>query len=282
MRYGQLVMGPAGSGKSRYCKVMQDCGQDQRRTINVVNLDPAAEAFEYQPLADIRDLIQLDDVMEDEELRFGPNGGLVFCLEFLLENLEWLKEQLAEVDEDYVLFDCPGQIELYTHLPVMRRLLEELHNWGFRVCAVFLIDSHFMTEAAKFISGATVALSAMASLEAPHVNVLSKVDLLPAAAKRRLDAFLLPDTRTLVEEAQRGCASSDRYAGLTEALAGVLEDYSLVKFLPLDIGDEKNVADVLQSIDGTIQYGEDLEVRTESLEDLRDGDEDGGGGGEEA
>ena len=30
---------------------------------------------------DIRDLIQLDDAMEDEELRFGPNGGLVFCME---------------------------------------------------------------------------------------------------------------------------------------------------------------------------------------------------------
>ncbi len=217
--------------------------------------------------------------MEDEELRFGPNGGLVYCLEFLLENLEWLEEQLQDVDEDYVLFDCPGQIELYTHLPVMRKLLDALHGWNFRVCAVFLVDSHFMTDAAKFISGSTVALSAMASLEVPHVNVLSKVDLLPAAAKRRLDTFLLPDTRELVEEARRA-PCGDRYAGLTEALGRVLDDYSLVKFLPLDIRDEENVADVLQAIDNTIQYGEDLEVRTESQEDLRD-DEDEVAGGDE-
>ena len=33
--------------------------QDAKRTINVVNLDPAAEFFNYQPLADIRDLIQV-------------------------------------------------------------------------------------------------------------------------------------------------------------------------------------------------------------------------------
>jgi hypothetical protein len=43
----------------------------------VVNLDPAAEQFDYEPLADVRDLIQLEDVMEDKELKFGPNGGTV-------------------------------------------------------------------------------------------------------------------------------------------------------------------------------------------------------------
>ena len=30
---------------------------------------------------DVRDLISIDDVMEDEDLKLGPNGGLVFCLE---------------------------------------------------------------------------------------------------------------------------------------------------------------------------------------------------------
>jgi hypothetical protein len=29
--------------------------------------------------------------MEDEEMKFGPNGGLVFAMEFLLENTEWLQ-----------------------------------------------------------------------------------------------------------------------------------------------------------------------------------------------
>jgi len=43
------------------------------------NLDPAAEKFEYEPSIDIRDLITLDDVMEEMDL--GPNGGLVYCFE---------------------------------------------------------------------------------------------------------------------------------------------------------------------------------------------------------
>ena len=32
-------------------------------------------------LSDIRELIHIDDAMEDEALHFGPNGGLVFCME---------------------------------------------------------------------------------------------------------------------------------------------------------------------------------------------------------
>lgn len=52
-----------------------------KRNIHVVNLDPAAEHFNYSPLVDIRELIHVDDAMEDEDLKFGPNGGLVFCME---------------------------------------------------------------------------------------------------------------------------------------------------------------------------------------------------------
>ena len=44
-------------------------------------MDPAAnsDAFEYEPSIDIRDLITLEDVMD--ELGYGPNGGLVYCFE---------------------------------------------------------------------------------------------------------------------------------------------------------------------------------------------------------
>lgn len=49
-----MVMGPAGTGKSTYCKVMQEHCQNAKRTVHVVNLDPAAEAFEYDVAFDIR------------------------------------------------------------------------------------------------------------------------------------------------------------------------------------------------------------------------------------
>ncbi|KAG9291736.1 hypothetical protein G9A89_012021 [Geosiphon pyriformis] len=102
----QLVMGPAGSGKSTYCATIMTHCQNVGRTVNLFNLDPAAERFEYEPAIDIRDLITLEDVME--ELQFGPNGGLIYCLEFLLNNLDWLEGELGEYDDDYLIIDCPG------------------------------------------------------------------------------------------------------------------------------------------------------------------------------
>lgn len=36
----------------------------------------------YFMSADIRELISLDDVME--ELGLGPNGGLIYCMEYVL------------------------------------------------------------------------------------------------------------------------------------------------------------------------------------------------------
>jgi hypothetical protein len=37
---------------------------------------------------DIKDLITLEEVMEEMEL--GPNGGLLYCMEYLLQNQDWL------------------------------------------------------------------------------------------------------------------------------------------------------------------------------------------------
>ena len=279
MRYAQIVCGPAGSGKSTYCAAVAAHAQDAKRTINVVNLDPAAEHFNYQPLADIRDLIQVDDVMEDEELKFGPNGGLVFAMEFLIENTEWLEDALGEDEDDYVLFDCPGQIELYTHMNVMRKLVDQLQAWNFRVCGIFVLDSHFMVDGGKFLSGAMATLSCMVNLELPAVNVLSKVDLLSGSSKRQLDQFLSPDTALLTSSVHTPPDRwGSKYHGLSEALGRLLDDYSLVKFFPLDITNEENVQDLLIFVDNTIQYGEDLEVKTRDFEypDRDDDDNDAG------
>src|SRR5690554_3796267 len=56
-----------------------------------VNLDPAADQFDYEPDVDIKDLISLQDVME--EMQLGPNGGLMACFEYVA--LEWRNREGA-------------------------------------------------------------------------------------------------------------------------------------------------------------------------------------------
>lgn len=43
-------------------------------------------------------------------LTLGPNGGLMYCMEFLEKNMDWLMKQLSSYKDHYFLFDCPGQV----------------------------------------------------------------------------------------------------------------------------------------------------------------------------
>eukprot|EP00053_Salpingoeca_punica_P006988 m.64794 g.64794 ORF g.64794 m.64794 type:complete len:272 (+) comp13949_c0_seq2:76-891(+) len=257
MRYAQLVMGPAGSGKSTYCSALARHCEAAHRTVHIVNLDPAAEAFDYPIAWDVRDVISLDDVADS--LGFGPNGGLVYCMEYVVNNLQTLDTLLEEYDDDYIVFDCPGQIELYTHIPVMRKFTEHLQSLDYRVVAVYLLDSQFIDDPAKFFAGLLSAMSTMLHLEIPHVNVLSKVDLLGPDRQDDLETYLDPDPQTMLETLNKRTVRSQH--ALNSALASLIDEYSMVRFVPLRRDDEDSLADLLYQLDLCVQYGEDIEPR---------------------
>ena len=54
---------------------------------------------------------------------------------------------------------------------------------------------------------------------------------------------------------------------LNVAMAQLLEDFSLVSFVPFNRSDEGSVEAVLATIDSCIQYGEDLEVKTTDVDE---------------
>ncbi len=113
MVFGQLVLGPPGSGKTTYCNGMQQFLKAigrycvvlsnassflletwtcfSSRDVAVINMDPANDqptyvcyvfgifsrtpsCRSYECAVDIMDLISLEEVMD--ELNLGPNGGM--------------------------------------------------------------------------------------------------------------------------------------------------------------------------------------------------------------
>jgi len=273
-RYAQLVMGPAGSGKSTYCAQLAEHCKSVKRQVHFANLDPAAEAFDYPVSLDLRELISVEDVQE--ELKLGPNGALVYAMEYFEEHLEdWFAEVFTEGfgDDDYLIFDCPGQIELYSHVPAFKRFVQYLRDQGWSVCAVYLLDAQFITDPTKFISGCMTCLSAMVQLELPHINVLTKMDLV--RNKEEVEEFLDIDARQLT--AQLNARMGEKFVRLNQSIAELVDEYSMVSFFPLDYAKEDSLQDLLAYIDNAIQYGEDEEVR-EQVADLQD-PEDGDFGG---
>jgi hypothetical protein len=64
------------------------------RKVVVVNLDPANDALPYPVAIDLKELIAMEEVMETFQL--GPNGGLMYCIEYLEKNLSWLRKKIKE------------------------------------------------------------------------------------------------------------------------------------------------------------------------------------------
>lgn len=104
--FGQLVIGPPGSGKTTYCAKMKKFLEKLERDVTVVNLDPGNDNMEYENSIDIMQLITVQDVME--QFKLGPNGALIYCMEFLETNFGWLLDQLKASPCKYFIFDCPG------------------------------------------------------------------------------------------------------------------------------------------------------------------------------
>jgi GTPase SAR1 family protein len=275
-KFGVLVMGPAGAGKTTFSNAVIQHLQTTRRSCFYVNLDPAAETFAYEPDLDIRDLITLEDVME--EMGLGPNGGLIYCFEFLLQNLEFISEAIEPLSEEYlIIFDMPGQIELYTHIPLLPSLTQFLSRQGplnINMCAAYLLESTFVIDKAKFFAGTLSAMSAMLMMEMPHVNILSKMDQVrDMVSRRELKRFTNVDVQLLQDQqeddltasanpmATESLMSGGSFKQLNRAVGQLIDDFSMVSFLQLDVQDEDSVAAIVSHIDDAIQYHEAQEPR---------------------
>lgn len=329
--YGQIVVGPPGAGKTTYCAGMQQYLRLVGRPDTlVVNLDPANEstgstahahaaahagaeeeeekekhsdggddngqeahvALPYDTLLDVcEEVVNLSSVVD--ELGLGPNGGLVYCMEYIEHHLDHVIGLIrARIRPGtYLLLDLPGQVELYTHCTCVQNILARLtKDLDLRLCLVNLVDAHYCADASKFISAALLSTTAMLRLELPAVSVLSKIDLVSQYGDLpyNLDYF------TECHELERLVPFLDGVGGIAgggdgipgdgedawyddpeyvqaraktrrsrffrkrkrmhELLSEVVDDYGLLRYVPLDITDAASVGRVVAQVDRANGY----------------------------
>ncbi|KAF7797362.1 hypothetical protein EIP86_008557 [Pleurotus ostreatoroseus] len=248
MPFGEVVCGSPGSGKSTYCYGKYQLFTALKRPIAVVNLDPANETIPYPCAIDISSLITLDDVMEEHGL--GPNGGMLYCMEYLEANYDWLEDRLKELGPDvYILFDLPGQVELSTNHESVKRIVQKLTKSGFRLAAVHLCDAHYVTDASKYISVLMLSLRAMLHLELPHVNVLSKVDLIQQYGDLDFNLEFYTEVQDLSYLENALSSASPRFAALNMAICQLVEDFGLVGFETLMVEDKESMLHLMRAVD---------------------------------
>lgn len=256
MPFGQLVLGPPGSGKTTYCNGLQQFFKLINRKVAVINLDPANDNPTYECAIDVRDLVSLEVVQE--EMGLGPNGGLVYCMEYLQSNLDWLKEHLDPLANNgcYFLFDCPGQVELFSLHTGVKHILEIMTNtWNYRLVAVQLIDAHLCSDPAKYMAALLLSLSTAMHLELPLIHALSKFDLAQQYGQLAMPTDFYLHAQGLDRLSYvLGDAVPHRFKKLTMQLCEVIEDYGLVGFVPLAIEDKESVAGIVALVDKANGY----------------------------
>lgn len=160
-----------------------------------------------------------------------------------------------------------GQIELYTHYDIVPRLVKCFERHDYRVLALYCLESNFLLDIGKFFGGLLNATAAMLNVGIPHLNVITKMDLIQkeddedddyADEAHPLYSFFYPDPSTLLDKLN---TFRPAYRKLNEALGRLLEDYGMVSFLPLNARKEESITDLLSHIDQAIQYGEQLEPK---------------------
>ena len=184
-------VGTAGSGKSTMVGAFKKWLDDNEIDSIIINLDPGAEKLPYVPDIDIREWINLEDVMS--QCGLGPNGAQIAAADLMAVNIDKISSVLDTYDVDYVLIDTPGQLELFAFRESSQVVVKALGKE--RSLMVYLSDPTLYRSANGFVSTMTLASLVQFRMNMPIINLLSKADVLKEnEIDRILDWYNNPDS----------------------------------------------------------------------------------------
>ena len=200
----------------------------------------------------------------------------MYCLDFLNKNFDWLREKILQFQDHFLIFDLPGQLELFLNSDSLKSILERLRTdlgcRKLRATAVELFDSHYIQDPNKYLSACMYSLASMINLELPHINVLSKVDLItdPGSLDYRISFYTdSQDFDALAENlAKDKSMFSSRYSKLSNNICSLLDNYAMTSFHLLEVTDQSSVSSLLSKIDKCNGYV--IDSNEEESKDVRE------------
>jgi len=170
-----FIIGTAGSGKSLLTASFSEWLKMSKQDVAVVNLDPGALKLPYSPDVDIRNYVDVGDLMEKYEL--GPNGAMIVAADLIADEIENMTKDMEAANADLFLVDTPGQMELFAFRASGPYMVNELTKESKAV--VYLFDAVFSINPVNYVSNMFLSAAVYNRFVQPQVHVLSKCDLLP-------------------------------------------------------------------------------------------------------
>ncbi|MBE0511512.1 ATP/GTP-binding protein [Candidatus Bathyarchaeota archaeon] len=177
-----FIIGTAGSGKSLLTASLNEWLKVGKQKTATVNLDPGVLTLPYVPDIDIRNYINVNELMEKYGL--GPNGALLMAADLIAEEAQRLGREIQDLKSDVVIVDTPGQMELFAFRASGPYIANELTKEPKAI--IYLFDAVFSFNPLNYVSNMFLSAAVYNRFFVPQLHVLSKCDLLPPEEANRI------------------------------------------------------------------------------------------------
>jgi len=180
-----FLVGTAGSGKTTLASSLGDWLGRKGVQAEILNLDPGVEYLPYDPIVDVREYVDVRELMRTKGL--GPNSALVLATDMLADYLGQMRDVFSGSSPDLFIADTPGQIELFAFRASGLLLCRELFA-GSKAVA-FLVDAPFSVDPMNYVSNMFLESAVYSRLLLPVLTTVTKVDLVPRTTAEQLTSW---------------------------------------------------------------------------------------------
>lgn len=197
-----FIIGNAASGKTTLARQFKKIG------FTIVNLD-CSSRFEEAEI-DVSRVLDLGKISQSYKLGF--NGALIKSMEILTEENFWL------MNSERVVYDTPGQIEIFLYHEYGKKLCEKVKDKYGDVIVIYVVDAYDARSIESYVSVLAQAASVKLRLMLPMITVLNKIDLLTESERNKIREWC--ESRENIEKEL--LSKSDSLSRLTLALVDFL------------------------------------------------------------
>ena len=246
-----FVTGTAGSGKSMLTSKILEYYQKNGVFASVLNLDPGVESLPYSPDVDVRDYVDIVQIMKQYDL--GPNGSMIMANDLIATKIEDIQNEIHGVNPDYLIVDTPGQIELFAYRASGPFFIQNI-DAGEKT-NIFLYDGTMIASPSNFISISLLATSIKLRLGLPTINVMTKTDLIPD----KIDQVLKWSSDPISLEEELKTLEGETYSLATDILRTLNIGEFVGDLIPISNLTGEGMVNLQATLSRIINLGEEVE-----------------------
>jgi len=246
-----FVTGTAGSGKSMLTSKILEYYQKNGVFASVLNLDPGVESLPYRPDVDVRDYVDIVQIMKQYDL--GPNGSMIMANDLIASKIDDIQNEIHGVNPDYLIVDTPGQIELFAYRASGPFFIQNID--AREKTNIFLYDGTMIVSPNNFISISLLATSIKLRLGIPTINVMTKTDLIPD----KIDHVLKWSSNPISLEEELKTLEGETYSLATDILRTLNIGEFVGDLIPISNLTGEGMVNLQAELSRIINLGEEVE-----------------------